>query len=236
MISLYVLALDDSHAQRLHAALGDGDIQVRWVDGRGAQSFSWLVNQTICQADHEFVLCASDRVAPNCHDVYRMVQLLQDGYGWVGLFRFAFFGLWKELVRRIGFMDEEYGNGAEDGDYYFRIGEADIAMYEGQEVPYAGGTSRWLHQDRPRIRESLALFYEKWGFRLQETPPVVERQRAELPATLDVACLGPSLGRVVFRPHRDSVLIPGSSSRLVHADWRVAEWRGVDGRRSHELR
>ena len=177
MITLYVPALDEREANRMRDAIADDTIAVEWIDGNGAKSYSWLVNQAIRRAPHEFVLWANDRIHPTNGDIHQMVALLQDGFGFVGLYRVAFGGLWKEAVRKIGFMDEEYGNGAEDGDLLFRLGEADIAIYEAESAAYAGGTTRWWPRERPGTRESGALFYEKWGFRLQQHPPVVERLR-----------------------------------------------------------
>lgn len=73
------------------------------------------------------------------------------------MYRLAFFGLSKELLRRIGFFDERFlGGWFEDNDFVLRLREADIAYYESESVEYHPGTSTWDHSG------TLEVFQSKW--------------------------------------------------------------------------
>jgi len=52
------------------------------------------VNHAIVSADNEIVIICNYKVRPTPNE----------GYGFVALFRFTFFGFKKELFRRIGFI------------------------------------------------------------------------------------------------------------------------------------
>lgn len=133
------------------------DDRARFFDGTGAESFSWLVNQCIRDCKEEILIIASDRVEPTQEHVQRLVELINDGFGIAGLYRFAFFGFKLDLIRRIGFFDERLvGGGLEDSDMIFRLREAGIAYYEKEHVPYKAGPTRWAHQDHHNV------FNKKW--------------------------------------------------------------------------
>jgi GT2 family glycosyltransferase len=86
----------------------------------------------------------SDKVLPKAEHVKKAIMLLEKGYGFVGLYRFAFFAFKKELFRQIGPMDERFvGGGYEDDDFYIRLKEADIAMYVTEEMEYERAASSW---------------------------------------------------------------------------------------------
>jgi hypothetical protein len=117
---------------------------VKWFDGTGYSSFSKLVNACVASADTEIVIIMSDKVFPTPADVKKVVDLVNQGYGFVALYRFAFFGFKKQLMRQIGMMDERFaGGGFEDDDFYIRLHEANISMYITEEIPYLKSHSSW---------------------------------------------------------------------------------------------
>ncbi len=125
-------------------SLGIDEKMVLRKDGSNYPSFSKLINDSILMTDTEIVIICSDRCKPNYEQIERTLNLLDDGYGFVGLWRFAFFGFKKQLIQQVGFLDENYvGGGYEDSDYMLRLKEADIAHYEKDEIEYRGGGSRW---------------------------------------------------------------------------------------------
>jgi len=120
-------------------------------------SFSKVVNEAICKATNDTVIICSYKVRPKPQDVIRLISLLNDGFGFVGLYRFAFFGFKKDLVNRIGFFDERFvGGGYEDCDYLRRIVEANIACYDDESVEYIHVPSTWDYT------LSKIFFEQKW--------------------------------------------------------------------------
>ena len=135
---------------------------VKYFDGSNYPSFSKLVNSCVVSADSETVIIMSDKVLPTNDHVQKLLNLLDQGYAFVALYRLAFFGFKKELLRKIGMFDERFqGGGFEDDDFYIRLKEADLGVYITHEVPYAKGQSGWNY--------SLAQvhFLAKWGDILQ---------------------------------------------------------------------
>ena len=117
---------------------------VRYFDGTDAGSFSRLVNLCVANCPTEIVVMMSDKVLPKAEHVNKVITLLEKGYGFVGLYRFAFFAFKKELFRQIGPMDERFvGGGYEDDDFYIRLKEANIAMYVTEELEYKKASSSW---------------------------------------------------------------------------------------------
>lgn len=131
--------------------------KVHYFDGEGYPSFSKLVNECVAQAPTETVIIMSDKVTPTQEHVKTVLDLLQQGYAFVALYRFAFFGFNKELFRQIGPLDERFvGGGYEDEDFYIRLYEADLSMYITEDVPYEKKQSSWTYSlSRPH-------FINKW--------------------------------------------------------------------------
>jgi len=180
---------------------------VGWIDGANAPSFSWLVNQAIAQTSGEVVLVTSDRCRPTAADCQRMLDLLAEGYGFVGLWRFACFAIAMDLLRRIGPMDERFpGGGYEDADFLLRCCEADIAIFETEAVAYlGGGQSRWASLAEGSMRH----FRAKWAANMG-TGTIVR----QLP---EDASWNYGLDReTVFKRWKDSVLLqPSEWTRFV---------------------
>lgn len=125
--------------------------------GKGYDSFSRLVNTVILNSKEEIVIFCSHRVRPTPANIDFMLQKIEEGHGLVGLFRFAFFGFKKELIRRVGFFDETFiGGGYEDNDFVIRLKEANISYYEDECVTYIPGTSTWNYAMTEKV------FKSKW--------------------------------------------------------------------------
>jgi len=191
--------------------------KVNYFDGTGYPSFSKLVNSCTAAADTEIVIIMSDKVIPTADNVKKVVSLVEQGYGFVALYRFAFFGFKKELMRKIGMMDERFiGGGYEDDDFYIRLHEANIAMYITEEVEYVKSSSSWNY-DQSRLH-----FLQKWIDTEHpnynpEAKASSEFVKRKLPEELCHYDLGPSIDtkfltadRTVAQPRKSRKYIQGS--------------------------
>lgn len=132
--------------------------KINYFDGTGYSSFSKLVNACVAAAPTETVIIMSDKVTPSALDISKVSDLLEQGYAFVALYRLAFFGFKKQLMRQIGMFDERFiGGGYEDDDFYIRLKEANVGCYITEEVEYTKSKSSWNY--------SLARghFHNKWG-------------------------------------------------------------------------
>lgn len=171
--------------------------EVYHFDGSGYKSFSSLVNSCIANCPTEIVIIMSDKVLPTSEHVKKTLDLINDGYAFVALYRFAFFGFKKELIRRIGFMDERYiGGGFEDDDFYIRLREANLSIYATEEIPYERMHSTWS------IVDMNQHFISKWGDVKENN--FIHRSTLEENYSYD---LGPSVD-TTFRPWNDSIIKP----------------------------
>lgn len=148
------------------------DEPVNFFNGKGYPSFSKLVNDCVFKSPTETVILMSFRVSPKPEHLKKTIDLLEEGYGFVGLYRFGFFGLKKELFRKVGVMDEEFiGGGFEDDDFYVRMLESDIAMYLSHEVEYRTSVSTWnLNHGKKRILEKWNSWPKRSGIAKRMIP------------------------------------------------------------------
>lgn len=182
MYSLYVISNRPNFFDPIVKSLSP--LRVSYFDGSGYKSFSALVNACVAKAGTEIVIIMSDKVLPTKEHVEKTVDLLQRGYAFVALYRFAFFGFKKELMRRVGMMDEGYpGGGYEDDDYYIRLVENNLSMYVTHDVPYIPMPSSW-NSDAAR-----EYYHKKWHYNTETE--TLARMLPDTPATYD---LGPSTG------------------------------------------
>lgn len=131
--------------------------KIVFFDGTNAESFSKLVNTCVQSAETEIVVLMSDKMRPTDENILRTINLIDEGYAFVGMYRFGFFGFKKELFRRIGPLDERFIGGCfEDNDFYIRLCEANFSMYLSHEVTYLKDKSSWSH------KLSKDHFYKKW--------------------------------------------------------------------------
>lgn len=106
-------------------------------DGTNVKCYSAMINECLAEcADEDIIVICADRMRPKGEeDLFRMINLINEGYGFVGLYRFGFYALHMDAVRRVGPLDERYIKGTyEDGDYMRRFMEADIAFYETEDI------------------------------------------------------------------------------------------------------
>jgi len=187
---------------------------VSLFNGEGFDSFSKLVNSCVAAAPTEIVIVMSDKVRPTQYHVRKIVALVEQGYGLVGLYRFGLFGFKKQLMRQIGMFDERYvGGGYEDDDMYIRLKEANIAMYITEEVAYEKSVSSWNYaRARPH-------FVDKWldtdsplyGDQSQHASKYVKRKLCEQVPTYN---LGPSVA-ANFLPWNQSLILPRKAKKYI---------------------
>ena len=123
--------------------------------GNNVKSFSELVNNCIKQCTTDIFLFCSHRVTPTDDDIDRLICLLNKGYGYVGLYRFACFGIHMDIINKIGYLDENFIRGYfEDDDYKIRLQYRNIAFYEDHSVIYRAGDSLWGGGDTYKINEN----------------------------------------------------------------------------------
>lgn len=189
-------------------------MRVQYFDGTGYPSFSKLVNACVEQAPTETVIIMSDKVLPTEADVKKTLALIEQGHGLVGLYRFGFFGFKKQLMRRIGMMDERFvGGGYEDDDMYIRLKEANISMYVTEEVQYTKSVSSWNY-DLSRIH-----FMNKWiDTESPEYDPMAKPSAAAIKRKISEETLDYDLGKEVpttFLTWEHTVAQPSKSRKYV---------------------
>jgi hypothetical protein len=127
-------------------------------------SFSKLVNHTIDTSPTETVIFINDRCHPQPHEIYKIINLLETGFGCVYLYNAGFFGFTKDLIRRIGWWDERHLNGdVSDQEWCIRLKEADIAFYESQESVYDHSWKSPLQNNAP-YPNNIRHWDVKWSF------------------------------------------------------------------------
>lgn len=137
-------------------------------DGNEYESFSKLINHCIVNSANEIVIIISDKVRGESKDIDKMLGLINGNYGMVCLNLFAFFGFKKDLVRRVGWLDERYVSGGwEDADYLRRMKESNIGFYYEKEVSVIEMDSSWGYckpEGRLNIDSSSGKHYlNKWS-------------------------------------------------------------------------
>jgi hypothetical protein len=189
-------------------------VKVQYFDGTGYTSFSKLVNTCVEQSLTETVIIMSDKVLPTKADVKKMLSLIDQGYGLVGLYRFGFFGFKKQLMRQIGMMDERFvGGGYEDDDMYIRLKEANISMYITEEVAYTKSASSWNYA------LSRLHFINKWVD--VESPlydPLAKSSAAVIKRKIREETLDYNLGKAVatsFLTWNHTVALPSKSKKYI---------------------
>jgi hypothetical protein len=103
-------------------------------------SYSQLINHSIVTSPTEWIILINDRTYPTVDEVNKMINLLESGFSCVFLYNVGFMGFSKELVRRIGWWDEEFELGGwEDRDWVFRLKLHNLSLYESCESNYDYG-------------------------------------------------------------------------------------------------
>ena len=85
-------------------------------------SFSQMVNDAIDDTDSEFMIFCNPKTKFTLTDVEFILNKLSNGYCFASVVSFGFFGFSKELIRKIGMLDERFLNGEwEDDDFAIRL-------------------------------------------------------------------------------------------------------------------
>lgn len=85
-------------------------------------SFSQMVNDAIDDTDSEFMIFCNPKTKFTSEDIEFIIDKLSNGYCFASVVSFGFFGFSKELIRRIGMLDERFINGEwEDDDFSIRL-------------------------------------------------------------------------------------------------------------------
>lgn len=170
----------------------------RIFDGTNYPSFSKIVNEAITSSLSEKIIICNDKARPTPAAVEKILAMLNDGWGLVGLYRFGFFGFKKDLIRKIGFFDERFiGGGYEDNDFIRRLKEANISYYENEEIDYIYLPTSWQYEKTNLAKNH---FFSKW----REEGNVTIRQLAEEDYKYE---LGP-LQNISFIEFDKSILLP----------------------------
>lgn len=126
-------------------------------NGKGYPSYAKLINDCILSAKEEVVIIVNHKVRATPLDIYKMLYLINKGYGLVCMRNFYFYGFKKDLIRKVGFFDERFiGGGCEDSDLIRRLIENKIGWYDSVETQLVIQPSSW---DQSKAYE---FFHKKW--------------------------------------------------------------------------
>jgi len=148
-----------THGGSHHAKIAENSIKgfpLKIFDGTGYKSWSKLINDCVISADEEIVIIMNHKIRAKAMDIWKMVNLIHEGYGLVCMRNFYFFGFKKDLFRKVGFMDERFPGGCEDSDLIRRLIENNIGWYDSVETDVIIEKSVWDHT------KSYDFFKSKW--------------------------------------------------------------------------
>jgi FlaA1/EpsC-like NDP-sugar epimerase len=177
--------------------------------------FSKMINEAIYKSslkNNEILIICSHRVRPTPDDMDRMVQKIHEGYGMVAFYRLGCFGFKLDLIREIGFFDENFiPAGYEDDDFFFRLQESDIALYEDKSVEYIPGPSLWQQElydfEGVPYKQPITYkyFIQKWN--RDHIKMIINRKILERDVFYKI---GDKTGQTVFKKWNESVLLDGN--------------------------
>lgn len=142
-------------------------------------SYSEMVNETVCTSSTEFVILINDRVIPKVSEVLLIIELLEKGFAVSTCWSVAFMGISKELFRTIGWWDQRFlGGGFEDDDFVLRLRLSDLAYYESSVSEYDKSFKSHL---RINGGDACSLsgphFYNKWRITHNEIKRIVLEEK-----------------------------------------------------------
>lgn len=153
-----------------------------FVNGKDTTCFSNLLNNIIVNSDSDIVIISNDKARPKPSDVDKMLSLIDNGYGFVCLYRLGFFGFHKDLIKKVGFFDERFVKaGCEDNDMFLRLRFCNISSYISEEINYLDKVpSMWEHSASERF------FYKKYLFDKKNN--IINKVIGEETYSYDIKC------------------------------------------------
>ena len=190
-------------------------LPVNIIIGTGI-SFSKMMNDLIFKnSNSDILIICSHRVRPTQRDVERLITKINEGFGLVCFYRMAFFGFKIDLIKKIGFFDERFiPAGYEDDDFFFRLQEHDIALYEDQSVTYIPGPSLWqqelIEYEGIQFKQPITykFFIQKWD-RDNNTMKI----KRKLPEQQTCHILDKTITSV-FKKWSESTLLPNNLQKV----------------------
>ena len=155
--SIFILTHGNSpFAQQAKNCLPGFDIII--FDGTGYSGYSKIINSCIMQAKKEIIIIINHKIRATPLHIFKMVNLLCQGYALVCLQNFHFWGFKKDLIRKIGFWDERFiGAQFEDSDFIRRLIENNIGWYDSTETFVIQQKNSWIDNSK-----AIEHFYKKW--------------------------------------------------------------------------
>ena len=142
------------------------DIRAERIEGR-MTSYSQMINESVIATESEFMVFINPSTQPTVQDINTIIDDLCNGYAMSSIIAFGFYGLTKEVFRRIGMMDERFlGGNHEDTDFLLRLKQSNFAVnYRFRENQY----THWHFKTGapPKLTSQLSgiavsLFPLKW--------------------------------------------------------------------------
>jgi hypothetical protein len=126
-------------------------------------SFSQMVNDAIDDTDSEFMIFCNPKTYFVSDDIEVILDKLSNGYCFASVVNFGFFGFTKELIRRIGMMDERFINGEwEDVDMAVRLNLLGKAVFN--KYDYDKYDTTWSKTTNLRTI-TQSIFNEKYNIK-----------------------------------------------------------------------
>lgn len=117
------------------------DIRAERIEGN-MLSYSQMINEAVLATQAEFMIFINPSAIPTPEDVHTMIDDLCSGFAFSSIIAFGFYGLTKEVFRRIGMMDERFiGGEHEDTDFLLRLKQNNLAInyrYRIEQYPHWG--------------------------------------------------------------------------------------------------
>lgn len=124
-------------------------------------SFSQMVNDAIDDTDSEFMIFCNPKTNFVADDIETIIEKLSNGYCFASVVNFGFFGFSKELIRRIGMMDERFIVGEfEDIDMAVRLNLFSKAIFNKYDYSKYDIT---LSKRINLATITKSIFYEKYN-------------------------------------------------------------------------
>lgn len=126
-------------------------------------SYSEMLNSAINDSTTNVIVLVNDKVLPSPGELTRMISLLDLGFGYVGLYSIGFCAITKDLIKKIGWLDERFlGGGYEDDDFLLRLRLNNIAIYDSHESNYNYMSKPSKQSVSVPLSRSEPHFLEKW--------------------------------------------------------------------------